>query len=166
MEALMKYAGSAIVLLTLCFGCSAFPPEITERFGPGQDSEEFSDALHAVVEPGTEAISVLASWYPETYGYENMGVPALDHPAGVLVVTETDVIFFGWNDMEYAPKKTIPRLDLTVVVTEALGKSRRLVLGSENDLNTFELVREDRMYVDSEGTEVIAALLSNDPDVQ
>lgn len=164
----MKNAGSAIVLLTLCFGCTAVLPmqEITERFGPGQDSEELSAALHAVVEPGTEAISALASWYPETHGYENMDVPALDHTAGVLVVTETDVIFFGWNYMEYVPEKTIPRLDLTAVVTEALGKSRRLVLVSENDLNTFELVREDRAFADTEGTEAVAAVLSNDPDVQ
>ena len=162
----MKNAGSALVLLTLCFGCTYIYPEFAVSFGPGQDSEEFSEALHAAVEPGTEAISALASWYPETYGYEITDVPALDNPAGVLVVTETDVIFFRWNDMEYALEKTIPRLDLTVVVTEALGKSRRLVLVSENDVNTFELVREHRWYVVAEGTEVIAELLSNDPDAR
>ena len=79
----------------------------------------------------------------------------------ILVITEDDVIFLMWNGADYVTGKTTSRERLKAVVAEALGKSRRLVLVTESGLDTFELVSDDRLYVDVEGTEAIAALLAD-----
>lgn len=167
----MKIVGAILLSLVVCFGCSSILPfqEILESYGPGLDSREFSNALRSVLGPDEEAFSALASWHPDTYGYENIGVGTIRDAAGVtgvLVATDTDVIFFVWNNREYAPEKTITRSNLKVVVVEALGESRRLVLVTEDSLNTFELVREGRRWVDTAGTEEIAALLASDVAAQ
>ena len=108
-------------------------------------------------------LSALGTWYPGVFGYENLREETVDQPAGVLVVTDADVNFLAWSGDKYVPTKTISRADLKVVAAEGLGKSRRLVLVTEDELNTFELVREDRRYVDTAGTEAIAALLGAEP---
>ena len=159
----MKTPGTLLFLLILCVGCSTFAPvqTATERYGPGQDSDQFRGALQSLVEPDGEALSSLASWYPEKYGFENLGEETVLDAAGVLVITEDDVIFLMWNGADYVTGRTISREHLKAVVAEVLGKSRRLVLVTESNLDTFELVSDDRRYVDAEGTEAIAALLAD-----
>jgi len=158
----MKNTATMCFLLVFCFGCNIVPvfQDVAERYGPGPDSAEFASALDAVVEQESEAVSSLATLYQDVHGFDNIR-DLTDHgAAGVLVVTQDDVIFLAWDYFEYAPTESISRQDLTAVVVEAMGKNRRLVLVTENDVNTFELVRDDRLYVDVEGTEAIAALLS------
>ncbi|MBT8108653.1 MAG: hypothetical protein KJP17_10480 [Gammaproteobacteria bacterium] len=156
----MKNAARLYVLLVFCAGCGAVG-WATERYGPGPDSVEFEGAFAATVQRKSEAISVLATWYADTYGFESFGEPVLQDPAGVLVVTQDAVIFFAWGDFEYTSAKTIAREDLETVLVEASGKSRLLVLVAEGEVNTFELVRDDRRFVDVESTEAIAALLAD-----
>ena len=156
----MKNAAALYVLLVLCAGCGAMG-WVTERYGPGPDSAEFERVFETTVEQDGEAISILATWYAGTYGYESFGDPIVDDPAGVLVVTRDEVIFFAWGYFEYTFEKTIPREDLKSVVVEAKKKSRLLVLVSEGEVNTFELVRDDRRFVDVESTEAIAAMLAH-----
>ena len=159
----MKTAATIFFLLVSCIGCSVVMPLdlIAARFGPGPDSDEFHSALNVAVEPGREAISILATWYPNTHGYDNIGEVTGQEATGVLVVTQEDVIFFNWRGFEYVPEKTISREDLKEVVAKVEGRSRLLVLIAEGDLNTFELVRDGGWSVDVESTDAIAAVLAD-----
>lgn len=138
---------------------------VSERFGPGPDSTEFHSELNAAVEPGREAISILATWYPNSHGYNIADVTGQE-ATGVLAVTQEDVIFFNWRFdqrdyfFKYVPEKSISREDLIEVVAKAQGRSRLLVLVTEDDLNTFELVRDGGLFVDVESTDKIAAVLA------
>ncbi len=161
----MKTAATILFLLVSCIGCSTMQL-VSERFGPGPDSAEFLGELDAAVAPNREAISILATWYPKSHGYNIADVTGQE-ATGVLAVTQENVIFFNWRFdqlnyiFEYVPEKTISREDLIEVVAKAQGRSRLLVLVTEDDLNTFELVRDGGLLVDVESTDKIAAVLAD-----
>ena len=142
----MKTAATILFLLVSCIGCSTMQL-VSERFGPGPDSAEFLGELNAAVAPNRDVTGQEAT--------------------GVLAVTQENVIFFNWRFdqlnyiFEYVPEKTISREDLIEVVAKAQGRSRLLVLVTEDDLNTFELVRDGGLLVDVESTDKIAAVLAD-----
>jgi hypothetical protein len=155
----MKTAATIFFLLVFCIGCAS----LSYMHGPGPDSTEFHSGLNAAVGPDREAVSILAAWYPNTHGYDNILEVSDKETLGVLALTQEDVIFFNWRlDLyEYVPEKTISREDLIDVVVKAKGRSRLLVLVTEDDVNTFVLARDGGWFVDTESTDAIAAALAD-----
>jgi len=129
------------------------------RNGPGADSLEFHAAIRAEAYDGSLITARFADWFEGSYGFDDARPIALDDPAGVLAVTKYDVIFFVWSGEDYLLTKTISRKNLQDVVVEAKGKSRRLILVTVSEYNTFEIVADSRWFVDVDGTESIAEVL-------
>lgn len=157
----MKNLGVIVSFLFFCTGCTTYEAIkfINERNGPGVDSPEFHAALEVTAEESLLVIAKPANWHGNSYGFDDIDDIRINDAAGVLAITEKDVIFFVWGEVEYMPIKTIPRGDLGDVVVAAKGKSRRLILVSGEDHNTFEIIQGGRWLLDVEGTEAMAEIL-------
>ena len=157
----MRKLGVLVSLLVLCAGCTTYEAIkfVNERNGPGVDSPAFRAALDATSENAPLVISKLANWHGNSYGFDDINDIGINDAAGVLAITEEDVIFFVWGEVEYVPIKTIPRGELGDVVVAAKGKSRRLILVTAEEHNTFEIIQEGRWFLHIEGTEAMAEIL-------
>ena len=149
---------SVTAMLVFCAGCTTYEAikHADERNGPGVESPAFRTALDDIGKDDPPVIAKLANWHGNSYGYDDIQI---NDAAGVLAITEEDVIFFAWGAEKYVPVKTITRSELGEVVVAAKGASRRLILVTGEEHNTFEIIKEGRWFVDVEGTELVATIL-------
>lgn len=128
-------------------------------YGPGLDSPELHAAVGAVAYDSPLIISKPANWFEDSYGFDDALSVTANDVAGILAVTEYDLVFFVWSGSHYLPIKTISREELQDVVVESKGKSRCLILVTATEDNTFEVVGYSRRFVDVAGTESVAEIL-------
>lgn len=122
----------AMVIGLLMSGCATVPANFKQRA-----ISEFSIdvKLH----------SIASQYYPGVYGFSDLKSNILHYRPqliyGILVCTESNVLFVIPGKVKYDIVLEIPYTDITDVLTPAWGLNRRLVIKCKNNFYTFDFTR-------------------------
>ena len=145
-----------LILSILFAGCGTF--------GPQEGSPEFYSAVNAAVDPSEVILSHSAEWYPNRFGFNDIGFGMNATPVfGIFVLTPDDVIFLVWNDGSsvYVIGTSIERQEINQAIVDSYGRNRRLVLLAGDRINSFALLHSGRGVIDVAATEAVAEILGN-----
>ena len=129
--------------------------------GPKDGSLEFSSAIDVAVQPSKVLVAQSASWFPNRFGYNNIGD---DSPiTGAFVLTQNEVLFLVWNtgSSAFIRATNILRININQAIVDSFGRGRRLVLVSKDSVNSFELTDSSQNFIDAEAMEKVAEILNH-----
>ena len=130
-------------------------------FGPKEDSPEFKSIISTAVGSTPVITAKSASWLPNTFGFNN--VLSRENPiVGAFVLTENEIVFLVWdeNSSKFIRAKSIRRVDISEAKVATFGRSRRLVLVSNVNVDSFELTTPSQNFVDADAVINIANILT------
>jgi hypothetical protein len=151
---------SILFIPLLLAGC------LNAGIGP-TDDPNFNAHLAAALPAGqTAQLSGTGTWHPNMRGFSGLRSAMLARPAdpipGVLVVTETSLIFLQWDTPEnrFLPMKRLRFSDIEEVTLDRFGAARSVVIrNADFEHNSFAFTRAGGNIGDIEKTEELFALL-------
>jgi hypothetical protein len=153
---MMRFTFTSIVLMALITGCAAIGPI---------SSSEFPQLVARAVPKGDGEIRYYGPgyWYPNARGFtgtrSSLLAPPGDQIPGILVITETAVLFEQWDEsvQKFDVIKRLSFAELDEVSLDSYGLNRRLVL-RKRDLS-FDSFEFGVSFSDAPKTEAAVAFL-------
>ena len=123
---------------------------------------DFDTAIRTAVSPHRVEFLHQAGWFPNQHGYEGMIRKNPMPRPGAIVVTPGYVMFLEEieNTSQYSVTKVIPRVEIQETIVAKWGFGRRLVVVSDNEVNSFEVLGARRIMIDGKATTEVGELLS------
>ena len=132
----MKKIVLVLLAMVMLSGCATVPSNFKQRA-----VSEFSIdvKLHSSV----------SHYYPGVYGFSDLKSNILNYKPqliyGILVCTESNILFVIPGREKYDVVLEIPFTDITDVLTPAWGLNRRLVIKCKNQFYTFDFTKGERL---------------------
>lgn len=151
----MRIISAVILFNMLLLGC--------EGHGPS-DMENESESVAAVEIRQPEAsLERQGTWFPNTSGFDDFSYtsspPTYD---GKFVLTSKSVKFLIWDKgaSKFVEGLSISRSEVTEASVASHGFSRRLVVVTDESVNTFALYGRNRDEIDSDAISAAAKTLN------
>jgi len=147
-------------LLILLLGACA-------TYGPSPDDAQFESAVAEVIPVEEIVIARKGEWYPNQFGFNQIQVtvfePSSPVVTGVFVMTDDEVVFLVYHDdaSKFVRAFSVGRDEIDQALTDSFGNSNRLVLMSNDRVNSFAVLKPNSStFLDKELPEEIARELS------
>lgn len=148
-ETAMLRLFTVLILATFLAGCAAIGPIASPNFQQ-MVAKGVSNADGEIRFYGS------GNWHPNTRGFTGARSSLLARPAdpipGVLVITNTAVLFQQWDDYAQAFDivKRLPFTELTSVSLDSFGLNRRIVLRKKDlSYDSFDFTQASGNFIDA-----------------